>query len=218
MRGEKDKLMRAELTKSIESLPASVEYALIMFSGPPWYAGQTHQRGGDKKDKFYNDYVVDGSKKWKWYGGWDESKRVGQQGRALVFLYEEEGDENLPEGKYVKASRSNVRKTIKQIEETPLSAGTDWRAPLKMAMNMKPDTIYFMTDGAIPDSNPTQNRKMIDDLVDYNRSQSRAKINTICMMVLNAQKELEDLADKTRGEFSLVKADGTVVRGRDIKK
>ena len=85
-----------------------------------------------------------------------------------------------------------------------------------MAMNMEPDTIFFMTDGAFGTAKGVSKKEMIDDLLSYNRKKSKAKINTVCMMVLNARTELEQLADGTRGEFSLVEADGTVLRGRDL--
>ena len=40
MIGAKEKLMRQELARSVKNLPDTLEYALIFFSGPAWYAGQ----------------------------------------------------------------------------------------------------------------------------------------------------------------------------------
>ena len=216
---DKDKLMRKELKRAVESLPASVEYQLIFFSGPAWYAGQAVKKGGDKKDNFYNDWVVDGSKEFKWYGGWDEDSRIPKGGKtSILFHYAVGDDEKLPQGEYLKASKANLRKSLRHVGNTPLSVGTDWRSPLKMAMNMQPDTIYFMTDGAFGTAKGVSKEKMIDDLLDYNRKHGKAKINTICMMVLQARKELEQLAEGSRGEFTLVKQDGTEVRGKDLDK
>ena len=219
MRGDKDKLMRKELKRAVESLPPSVEYQLIFFSGPAWYAGQEVKKGGDKKDKFYNDWVVDGSKKFTWYGGWDEKSRVPQGGKtSILFHYGEGDDDKLPKAEFIKASKANIRKSLRHVEKTPLTVGTDWRSPLKMAMNLEPDTIYFMTDGAFGTAKGVSKKEMIDDLLAYNRKHGKAKINTICMMVLQARTELEQLADGSRGEFTLVKEDGTEVRGKDLDK
>ena len=94
--------------------------------------------------------------------------------------------------------------------------GTDWRDPLKMAMNMEPDVIYFMTDGAVG-KHPTK-EPVVDDVLDFNRTKSRAKINSICFMVLKAYENLKELADKTRGEFTLVTENGEILRGRDVER
>jgi hypothetical protein len=190
-----------------------------LFSGPAWYAGGEVDRGGDKKDKYYNDLVTDGGKKFKWYAGWNEKgrKKPGPSGGSL-FHYSEGDDEKLPTAEYIDGTRANIRKSLRHIEKTPLSWGTDWRSPLKMAMNMEPDTIYFMTDGAFGTAKGVSKKAMIDDLLAYNRKHGKAKINTICMMVLQARKELEQLAEGSRGEFTLVNQDGTEVRGKDLDK
>ena len=59
---------------------------------------------------------------------------------------------------------------------------------------------------------------MIESLLEYNRKHSNARINTICMMILQAREELELLADSTRGEFTLVLEDGEVLRGGALDK
>ena len=219
MTGPKDKLMRKELTKSLEALPNGVRYALIMFSGPAWFAGQEAGKA-EKIGQWIGNEVRDGGKKWIWYQGWDEKQRVTPGGdRKSALEHFSEGFDKLPRGEYILASRTTIRKTVKQVEDTPLLYGTDWRSPLMMAMDMEPDTIYFMTDGSLP-SPPkgVQKSEVMKELLAYNRKKSRAKINTICMMVLQAREELEMLADGSRGEFTLVLEDGTAVRGKDLEK
>lgn len=217
MGGAKDKLMRKELAKSIEALPNGVQYQLILFSGPAWYAGQETSRAAKYKDGNMAHIVKDGREEYVWYEGWSEKERHDGDGRSALYHYSG-GEEKLPEGKYITATRANIRKTIRQIEETPLSFGTDWRWPLMMAMNMEPDTIYFMTDGAFGTGKGFSKKEMLDELLAYNQKKGRARINTICMMVLQARTELEQLADGSRGEFTLVLEDGTVVRGKELDK
>jgi hypothetical protein len=39
MNGQRDKLMRDELEKSIKEMPTGAKYQLIFFAGPAWVAG-----------------------------------------------------------------------------------------------------------------------------------------------------------------------------------
>ena len=219
MSGAKDKLMRKELSKSIEALPNGVQYQLIMFSGPAWYAGQETTKAKKGEDGKIVHVVKDGRDEYVWYEGWDEDQRHDGSKKSALYHYSEGMDpEKLPTAEYITATRAKIRRTVKEVENTPLSFGTDWRWPLMMAMNMEPDTIYFMTDGAFGTGKGFKKEDMIKEILRYNQKKGRAKINTICMMVLNARTELEALADGSRGEFTLVLEDGTVVRGKELDK
>ncbi len=184
-------LMQEELTRTVKSLPPGVEFQILFFSGPSWFVGEWDKKTTPKDWQRH----AGGGNFWEYKGG---------------------DPENWPEFKYLKATPSTIRRVAKMIEETPMVGGTDWRDPLKMAMTMEPDVIYFMTDGAVgkhPDKKP-----VVDDVLDFNRTKSKAKINSICFMVLKAYENLKELADKTRGEFTLVTEDGEILRGRDVEK
>lgn len=215
MGGQKDILMRKELSKSLKSLPAGIDYALIFFAGPA-YAGQKPSEAGKEGD-WYGSAVQDGGNRFIWYEGWDERERHKGDRRSAFYHYSG-GQDKLPTGRYTRASPSSIQQSIHQIERTELVFGTDWRWPLMMAMNMKPDTIYFMTDGAFGTGPGVSRKQMIESLLEYNRKHSNARINTICMMILQAREELELLADSTRGEFTLVLEDGEVLRGGALDK
>lgn len=187
----KFELMKEELIKSITALPPTVEFQIVFFTGPSWFVGE------DIDTKNWHELMVKGKKRNFWH-------------------YKDGESDQLPQAKYIKASASQVRKVSKQIQETKMVYGTDWREPLKMAMNLEPDVIYFMTDGAVgthPDKPP-----VVEDVLKFNKSKSGAKINSICLMQLKAFDMLKELADKSKGEFTLVLEDGTPVRGRDIEK
>lgn len=195
---DKDKLMRAELAKSLTALPNGISYQCIFFAGPAWYPGQTLARNGSPN-------VVKGEKRgeeWPW---------VAEKGAIYKPAFTDDPRE-LPMMDYLSSSRSNIRKTVKFVEETPLVFGTDWRWPLYMAMNLKPDTIYFMTDGAYSGS-----QKVLEEIIAYNNKNGRARINTICMMVPQAMEKLMFLAEESRGETSLVLKDQTVLRGKELE-
>ncbi len=184
-------LMQEELTRTVKSLPPGVEFQILFFSGPSWFVGEY-----DKK---------------KTSADWSR-----HAGGGNFWEYMKGDSEKWPKVKYLKATPSSLRRVAEMIEKTPMVGGTDWRDPLKMAMNMEPDVIYFMTDGAVgkhPDKKP-----VVDDVLDFNRTKSKAKINSICFMVLKAYENLKELADKTQGEFTLVTEDGEILRGRDVEK
>ena len=119
MRG-RDRVMRYELCKAIEKLPAVGSVAVIFFSGPTWVAGE-------------NANALHG----KWKG--DNSK----QGWKPVAGYKPKRPKWLP------VTPSNKKKLIQAVKSTPLTFGTVWDNSFNWAfyMDPKPDVIYFMTDG-----------------------------------------------------------------------
>ncbi len=183
-------LMKEELIKSLRALPSSVEFQIIFFSGPVWFVGDTAPDPKDPDDDWHNTQGIN------------------------FWEYKDGKPSQLPVGKYIRASSINVRKVIKQIEETPVKLGTDWRTPLKMAMLMKPDVIFFMTDGVVK-KHPTK-EPVVKDVIAFNKKHSKAKINVICLMVPKATEMLTQLAKDSRGNFTLVHEDGKVTGGKDM--
>lgn len=200
-------LMKKELIKTVGLLPEGVDFQILFFSGPSWFLDLTPLKNDPNPQiaiQKYNQQLVRQVKKdWAGQGAHDWEFKGGQPS-------------DWPDQKYIRSTPSNRRLAIEMIKGTPLMLGTDWRDPLKMAMKMKPDTIYFMTDGAVA-KHPTK-KPVVDDVLDFNRKNSKATINTVCMMVLKASEQLQELASKTKGEFVLVKEDGTSVTGSELKR
>jgi len=119
MRG-RDKVMRSELSKAIDKLPAVGSVAVIFFSGPTWVAGED-------ANALHKKWKGDNNKNgWKPIDGY-EPKRP----------------------KWLPVTPSNKKKLIKAVHDTPLTFGTVWNNSFEWAfyLNPKPDIIYFMTDG-----------------------------------------------------------------------
>ena len=116
----RDKVMRSELSKAIDKLPAVGSVAVIFFSGPTWVAGEDAQAL---------------HKKWK-----GDNSKIGWK---PVDGYEPKRPKWLP------VTPSNKKKLIKAVYDTPLTFGTVWDNSFEWAfyMNPKPDVVYFMTDG-----------------------------------------------------------------------
>ncbi|MEM9017120.1 MAG: hypothetical protein AAGC68_08895 [Verrucomicrobiota bacterium] len=123
---------------------------------------------------------------------------------------------NFPERTLVRATQSQKRKMIEMINEVTTGGGTNWRLPLKMAIHLEPDLIYFMTDGDVTsDSGDTP---VVEDVLAFNREKGRSRINAICLMEPKAFDKLEELANGSKGTVFLVQEDGTVLRGLEIDR
>ena len=203
MSNEQLTLMKSELIRSLKGLPPGTQYQVIFFSGPVWFANQKVSSKGR-----------------------NQATVIGHRGKKLVWRSEDgraggfefgDGKEPLPVEPWKIASPSNVRRTIKHIEDAKKSFGTSWRQPLRMAlsMNPKPDVIYFMTDGVV--RNAEEDIKLVSRL-NRRGNKTKTQIFTTAMMEPKAAKQLYELAKKNGGEFSIVNADGSVVTGRDALK
>lgn len=172
-------LMREELTKSIKSISPGTQYQLIFFAGPWWV-------GGDKLklvDKYANTIEGQNGKTYDWKGGENNGR--------------EDMEKFVPD--WLPMSEGNIKKSVKDIKDTPLALGTRWAGPLQMAMRMKPtpQLIFFMTDGLGGSGG---------DIEDLSREAKRKGIiiNTISLIEPAAEEAMYKLASKTGGVATLV--------------
>jgi len=181
-------LLKKELAKSIRSLPQGVHFQIICFAGPVWFFGDKVQKSSKTQT------VVSGGKKHVW----------PTRGGATGYYYAG-GAGKLPVGKYRVASMKETTQLAKQIEALNKNSrvwGTTWEWPLLMAMQMKPELIYFMTDGAA--GNMPQTVKKITAL--NNKQLPKATIHTIGMVSGGAGKSyLQQLAKQNGGQFKDVR-------------
>jgi len=189
MRGVRDKLMREELAKSISELGAGMQFQMIFFAGPVWVAGQEiiMQKGNRAAT------VKVGARKFEWKSSGD------------AHSWDPVGKRQTPE--WLTVSAGTLRSAAKHIRETPLVWGTIWDHPLEMALSMdpKPDVIFFMTDG-IAGKRSSEIAKEIG----RKARGMKVVINTVALMVPQAQAPLKELAKRSGGQFSIVKEGGVV--------
>lgn len=187
-------LMRHRLIKALKELPQGSEYQIILFS----------------KWAYAHDGVLD-----EWMDKEDFYEEKGDKHLARLKEVEanstQDGsgydidDYEFPQIKYLVASSDRIAQSIKIIERTPTTYGTNWQHPLLMALSIKPkpDVIFFMTDGAV--TNPEKALNLVEQA-----NQSGVKINTTSMMEPKAIEALQQLAQENGGEFSIIEEDGTV--------
>lgn len=190
-------MIKNELNKSLKRLAPSVNFQVIFFSGPAWFAGDEQS----VKNKVHT--IIHKGKKYVW-------KTNGGPSRYYI-----ESEEDLYTSPWVIATQANIKKTGRRIEAVKKSFGTDWRHPLKMALQMKPaaDVVYFLTDGVVGNGH-----QAVNEVIKLNKRGPKAKIYTISMMQPRAENLLKDLAERSGGEFSIVMGDGEVKKKKKTKK
>ena len=96
----------------------------------------------------------------------------------------------------IKANETNKSKAIQWIEKITASGGTNPKPAFMEALKMKPDTIWFLTDGRFPEG-------VADEVKDGN-PRGRIKINTIAFFNDSGQPVLIKIAKENRGKFRYI--------------
>lgn len=178
-------LMREELDKAVKALPETTKYQLIFFSGPVWIAGDEVTGNTVRHDG--KNYTWTSKSSWEWICNGP-----------------------LMKADWLTATKDEIKKSRALIKDTPLVGGTDWEAPLEIAMNMNPapEVIIFMTDGAMEQRDMSRLSRGIV----AKAKQKNITINTVNMMVTDpeAMKALTQMAERTGGSVTMVEQGGKV--------
>ncbi|WP_395744026.1 hypothetical protein [Prosthecobacter sp.] len=120
----------------------------------------------------------------------------------------------IPTFKYILASPFTVQDSKNIIQNADNPGGTNWGSGLLMALNAnpKPDVIFFMTDG-----NRSDEMGWIDVVTAENkRKLPMTAIYTSAMQQPDAARELDTLAKRNNGRFTVVMGEGKVIKGEDF--
>ncbi|WAC20252.1 hypothetical protein OVA24_02510 [Luteolibacter sp. SL250] len=183
MAGEKDALMRSELTKALKALPTTTRYSVICFSGPVWLPG----------DEVSGGTVTSRGKTYQW-----DSKSMWEWTHRGPMM-------DVP---WLDAKPSEVKRTLSLVDDVKTIGGTDWEGPLEMAiaMNPPPDVVFFMTDGVMEQRDMMRLTRGIA----AKAKARKVTINTVAMMEPGAEEPMADLAKRTGGSFTIVGKDGKI--------
>jgi hypothetical protein len=122
----------------------------------------------------------------------------------------------IPAFKYITASPFSLQESVNIIQNSGYFGGTNWGSGLLMALNAnpKPDVIFFMTDGSRYDENG-----WIDIVTAENkRKLPMTVIHTSVMAESDAAREMDSLAKRNNGAFTVVTDDGRVLKGEEYFK
>lgn len=152
---------------------------------------------------------------------WPHNEVDSRNSDALIkYRWEIEPKEykkvKIPTFKYLQASPFSLQDSREIIERSDNPGGTNWGSGLLMALNAspKPDVIFFMTDG-----NQSDEMGWIDIVTTENkRRPPMTTIHTSAMQQPDAARELDDLARRNNGKFTVVMGEGKVIKGEDFFK
>lgn len=197
MKGDRIRLLKQELVRSVGALPESMEYQLIFFAGPAWVAGSEVKLAKNNRSAI----VTYKGREFDWTGKGAHS-------------WEPKGSKLRSPG-WLQASKENLDESLSIIRETHLVFGTAWEAPLEMALKMdpRPEVIFFMTDGACGKSS-----EEIAEKIAKSAKRKDIKINAIAMMDPSARDAMGSLAEITGGQFSMVEKSGktkVLIKGKE---
>lgn len=211
MRGERETLMRKELTKSLDQLAPGTEYQMIFFAGPVWVAGSEVLKRGEES-RVGNEVKGADGEIYKW-----EAKRKGAASsfepkgkrQKAKWLKVPSLDDMLGAKKRDAKSQGEdlVRESKKIVDETKLVWGTRWKYALEMALDMEPtpQVIYFMTDGATGREAMEVAEKV------GRRAKSRGiTVNCVALMEPRAHDAMKEIAKRANGKFTVVESGGKV--------
>ncbi len=119
----------------------------------------------------------------------------------------------IPSFRYLKADMLTILRSRDVINASDNPGGTNWGSGLLMALKgvPKPDFIFFMTDGNRADA-----EGWLDAVTNFNlRTGRKTIIHTTAMMEPDAARELDDLAKRNGGNFTIVNADGSITTSKD---
>ncbi len=186
-------LMRRELSKSLGTVTHGTSYAIVFFSRIAWV-------GGDKVNlDVKGDRATvtgDGGRRFEWKnaGGKRGWMPAGIPQRAAWKI----------------ASQKALAQSREMVKKAPLSSGTSWDKGLEMALDMSPlpQVVYFMTDGVASGSSVWARE------IGAKAKSKGVQINCIAMMEPRAHADMDELAKRTGGQFTIVSKDGKHKRVR----
>jgi hypothetical protein len=122
----------------------------------------------------------------------------------------------IPTFRYIPATPFSLPESVKIVQNSDNPGGTNWGSGLLMALNAspKPDVIFFMTDGLRSDE-----QGWVDIVTDENKRRLPVSaIYTSAMQEPDAARDLDALAKRNNGRFTVVLGDGKIVKGEDFLK
>ncbi|MBX7210780.1 MAG: hypothetical protein K1X78_20905 [Verrucomicrobiaceae bacterium] len=123
---------------------------------------------------------------------------------------------HVPKFRYLAANSANIAHSIDLIKDADNPGGTNWGSGLFMALKAypKPDIVFFMTDGEKFNAEDWVNEVSRLNLTGGKRS----VIHTTAMMEPDAALELDQLAKRNGGNFTIVTAKGFTLTSDEFFK
>lgn len=192
-------LLQNEILSTLKEIPDKTKFQMIMYAGPRWLITDDFDPRSNS-NRGTDITIVD---------PYDNNKRYKYKGVRNSVYEIEKGRPRVPNWLEMD---SEIRRKIKDfVNEAAFSNGTNWEAPLEMAMRMKPQpkTIIFLTDGFV------HNADSVASSIAESAKRKGVILKTVSLMESQAEEALVHLARETKGSFTLVK--GTGKKEREVQ-
>lgn len=112
-----------------------------------------------------------------------------------------DGASDLGEPGMMAATPENIARFEDWLEGVKMGPGTDPREGLEMAIDMKPDAVFMLSDGAFVSERNDNRPKTVDIVESHARAGSVVPINTVSLVVEQTIPVMKSIADMSEGKF-----------------
>lgn len=191
-------LRNNELERTLETL-RGVNYHILLFAGGAYFVDD----GWGYKNKQPTRYPTQ-------FESPDGDYSFEDNG---LFDFELVGDEeDFPAPEWLRATPSNIRRSLEAVRKAKKFIGTDWDNALRIAhlMQPPPDVIFFMSDGK-------DNKTDVRSIIRNSRGNGAPKVNCIGMQTNAGVDEFSEIARRTNGNYTIVDKNGEPIDGFEFK-
>ena len=114
---------------------------------------------------------------------------------------EESGDTDF---EMIAATRENKTRFQTWLGDVGMGPGTDPRLALEIAIDMRPDAIFFLSDGEFVSERNDQRPKTRDIIQKHIRQRTIVPINTVSLVVEETIETMKGIANRSEGSFKFI--------------
>lgn len=108
----------------------------------------------------------------------------------------------------VPATRQNIKRATKWIKQVETGSNTHPYEAVKLALEMKPDAIFLLTDGQFSDAGQTEQFLLINNVLNKSSAEPQVIVHTIGFWDLSGQEALQRIARRNGGTYRFVPPGG----------
>ena len=124
-------------------------------------------------------------------------KTLPQNARFMIYFFDE-GSEQMPVNNMMAAVPGNISWAEDWVNSVGMGGGTDPRMALKSGFNLKPDTVWLLTDGQFNDEAGALS------VIRHANSKKSVRINTLAFMDRGGERVLKQIARENDGTYRFV--------------
>ncbi|WP_309380232.1 vWA domain-containing protein [Cerasicoccus frondis] len=168
-------LLKKHLISTFSELDSQMMVSVIFFSGPAWNAGE-------------NQHAV---------------RPLYTGGPNDMHTHRPKDFNVLSKPTWHPLNNNFRARIINIIDREPISGGTVWQNPIRLARALKPapEVVYFLTDGATSDEDIEETLQLVSE---WKRENRDLRIHTIALGEPRAEDGMRRIAGRTGGKFRLI--------------